>query len=103
MSIFIERCLAQPENEKQDKLIQETLGIYYYFPEVATVGVLKKGVPKNFIKSIGKNLFENFFFFHKVADLRPNNIKVRKCTQQFRIFTKQNLAFNFIRIKYWAK
>ena len=66
MSIFIERCLAQPENEKQDKLIQETLGIYYYFPEVATVGVLKKGVPKNFIKSIGKNLSENFFFFIKL-------------------------------------
>ena len=66
MSIFIERCLAQPENEKQDKLIQETLGIYYYFPEVATVGVLKKGVPRNFIKSIGKNLFEIFFFFIKL-------------------------------------
>ena len=66
MSIFIERCLAQPENEKQDKLIQETLGIYYYFPEVATVGVLKKSVQKNFIKSIGKYLFENFFFFIKL-------------------------------------
>ena len=103
MSIFIERRLAQPENEKQDKLIQETLGIYYYFPEVATVGVLKKGVLKNFVRFIGKNLFENPFFFHKVADLRPNKIKVRKCTQQLRIFTKQNLAFNFIRIKYWAK
>ena len=66
MSIFIERCLAQPEIEIQDKLIQQTLGIYYYFPEVATVGVLKKVVPKNFIKSIGKNLFENFFFFIKL-------------------------------------
>ena len=63
MSIFIERRLAQPENEKQNKLIQEILGIYYYFPEVTTVGVLKKGVPKNFIKFIGKNLFENSFFF----------------------------------------
>ena len=62
MLIIIERRLAQLENEKQNNLIQETLVIYCYFLEAATVSVLKKSVLKNFVKFTGKkNVSESFF------------------------------------------